>query len=401
MCDISATPHADPLRLLKAIRGARGGMFGVARDQVEQLISLAHSGAVTPESTGWRRSVQTLLREVVAQTFGDSDTATAVSLLLGLEGRCQGMPTQARRCLAAEAVGYAPTYFRRRVENDYLEEVAASIESLQMTEAAEGSLRSAVEKLVGATGSKDPRFVQQALDCGLAPILRLAQYPEEIRRDFRYHCELEADMADGIPVYRVRGEYGSIRVLPNSAVHVVVCRSLRALREWFDRPDVISAEYAPLANEDWERMVETPGSIDTRVMVDGVHAEPVTRELGEDSCVTTFAATSPGKPARVEIRNRFVHSRSYREVTIRLRNHFCFGAFEVELVVADNDASDLAVYDYVAGVDARDLRLYGRSGDAAEQDSGPNANSLHARVHAGPDVVIWPGSGVHFAWRAP
>jgi hypothetical protein len=63
-------------------------------------------------------------------------------------------------------------------------------------------------------------------------------------------------------------------------------------------------------------------------------------------------------------------------MTIRLRNHFCFGAFEVELSVDDPDAADLTLYDYIAGVDARDLRLYGRSGRASEQHPGPACISL-------------------------
>jgi hypothetical protein len=341
-----------------------------------------------------------LLQQHIAEVFQEKEIQKAIGLLLGISTGTEGLSTEERRQLAAKAAGYAPSYFRRRLEREYLEELSGVLVAAHLAQSAEGSLRSAVDKLVRVTGANDASFVQQALDCGLAPLLRLAQFPEEVRRDFWYRCELEAGKENGLPIYQVRGDYSSIRSIPASKLEVVICRTLSALRTWFDRPTVISAEYAPLPRDAWAQAVASPSRVESQVMIDGAPAEPCNREFSSDFCATTFHTEAvPRSEGRIQVHNRYIHERTCREMTVRLRNHFCFGTFEVELLLDDAHAVDLAVYDYIAGVDARDLRLYGRSGRADERDPGPYTSNRHARVSAGPNAVIWPGSGVHFSWH--
>ncbi|MGV1049196.1 MAG: hypothetical protein ACOYD4_11820 [Solirubrobacterales bacterium] len=370
------------------------------RERVDVLVSVAQDSSPAPVEGGWRKAVRALLRQHAAEVFQEKNLQDAIGLLLGLSPGTEGLSTEERRQLAAQEAGFSPSYFGRRLERGYLEELSASLVAAHLAQGAEGSLRTAVDKLVRVTGADDAAFVQQALDCGLAPLLRLAQFPEEVRRDFRYRCELEAGNEGDLPVYQVRGDYSSIRSLPAPELEVVVCRTLAALRTWFDRPTVVSAEYAPLPAEAWTRLVASPSRMESRVVIDGEHAEPCDREISPDFCATTFRTEAePRNDSRIQVHNRYMHERSCREMTIRLRNHFCFGSFEVELLLDDPDAVNLAIYDYIAGVDARDLRLYGRSGRADERDPGPYTSSRHARVSAGPDAVIWPGSGVHFSWH--
>jgi hypothetical protein len=390
----------DFVAILKSIRGAHGGVWGVSRSRVEGLIALAAESRSHEELGAWRPAIRDLLYRVIHEVFEDSAVAEAVEVLLGLPSDTSQMWTEGRRQRAARAVGYQPMYFRRSKESDYLDELAAGLAVSHLTLTAEGSMRSAIEELIRGTDAQDPRLVQQALDCGLAPLLRLAQYPEEIRRDFGYRCELEARADGALAVYQGRAAYRSRRHLPAERLRVVMCRTLAALHRRFEDSAVISAEYTPLPVEAWAGVVDR-GAMSSRVLIDGVEAHLCSQEVERDEYSMTFRVSDSIDGDRdVEIRNRYVHEQTYRELTIRLRNHFCFGTFEADLLVEDPAAADLAVYDYVAGVAAGDLRLYGRSGHTTAHETGSTPGTLHARVHAGPDAVIWPGSGVHFSWRS-
>jgi hypothetical protein len=292
---------------LTAVRGRRGGLQSVGKDRVPELVKLAERTDSRAASVRWRDAVRDLLSNRVEQALDSAATQEAVSLLLGLTPDTSGQTTERRRNRAAQALGYSSGYLRRSLERTYLEVLAVALASLNVAEAAEDTMRTAVDKLLSSAAVNGPRFVQQALDCGLAPLLRLAQYPEEVRRDFRYVCELSAADYAGMELYRARGEYSSIRYLPVSRFQVVMCRTSLALRRWFDQPSVLSAEFLPLPADKWSAIAGGE-LLRSRVLIDDDYADPVERRVEEDSCIFEFhTAASAGVERRIDVRNQYAH----------------------------------------------------------------------------------------------
>lgn len=167
--DISGTPAPNFLGELKAVRAVRGGLRSVNRQRVPSLVGLAEQMDSGDGRSGWRPAVRVLLLERIGVVFGDEGAGSAVAHLLGLSPETDGWTTDERRARAASAAGYSRDYFRRGIESSYLDDLVVGLAALQLTEDAEVSVRTAIDGLARGTGAHDARFLQQALDCGLAP----------------------------------------------------------------------------------------------------------------------------------------------------------------------------------------------------------------------------------------
>jgi len=388
---------------LKLMRRTVGGLGRIERSKIPGLRSLASARTAhgVADQPHWRDEVKALLSHAINVTFDDQTERDAMTALLAI-GEMTRQPVEARRATAAAKLNYEKKYFGRWKEPQMLEELASRITSLSDDSPDRTSdLRATIQHLVDlATTAGDPRIANLAVSCGLVPILQLASNVEDIRREFSYRLHLTADDLGDDRVYVASAEYGSRRKLAKEVGLVAICRTVDAMNDWFDTPNVIAVEFAPLGPTAWSAAI-SERLFTTRVTINGHPLDVQDRSLSDDVVVFTFDLSHERDgEVRLDVRTVFAHRWNYKETTIRLRNHFCLGAFEAEVTVeGDDPIAPIEIYEYISGVDEHDVKVYGNRRTrslgtplVAERESG------YARVAVNAASVIWPGSGVHFSW---
>lgn len=268
-----------------------------------------------------------------------------------------------------------------------------------------GDKRDALSQELIKSESDDARWNGLVWDHALEPLLAASRTPSNYILDMDYHASVYVDNeitvgGRTIPVTRVSVEQKSLRILNHVPAQerrwISVVRNTTALQVEHGFAGCMSREIANidgLSEADWAEHIVA--NCNASVMVSGVTypLEPVVAE--GISGVVRFMFPATFVPShdreRVVITYDFLTSASDNEFLVSFSSYYVAGVIDITLdFYGDPDR-------YVLGCDPFVGTALNVSGPVAVPIERKQ-NFTQARFTSGADTLLWPGSGVKFAW---
>ncbi len=251
--------------------------------------------------------------------------------------------------------------------------------------------------------SGDDEWNSLVWDRALEPLFRASREPWRYVRDLDYdisiHLNRELELqGKKLTVHTLAVDLTAYRVLARPDVHhawISIVRTKAALMEEFKRPGCVARELTPIADlegDAWHAAVRE--TCQASFSIDGEYI-PLTMSVDLPDVVrfeTPVGVALPSQWAKVQITFDTHMGVSESEFPVFFSGYYCAGTTDITLRLYDeNDPSELTCNYFV-----------GKALDEAPlADPTPVRNGPYQRISfsTGKDSILWPGSGVRFAWQ--
>lgn len=223
----------------------------------------------------------------------------------------------------------------------------------------------------------------------------IADHPNRLRTDYHYRVEIDADAG-----HSVQTSYASCRMLADADCYAVyICRSYAAISKVIADKSIIGLEVAEIDLALWRNACKgfaaslaINGRQDATLAPDGT-------QVCDDWVRFTFSRSGlPGDltaPIALTVLTSYRLAPDARRFPVKFANHFTVGGLRVDIMIRSQSPVRLSHAEYIAGLlDGGPIP----KGLVYERARTPQARAVEASVSLGPDVLVWPGSGIEFFW---